>query len=91
MYEIAALVAVFAAFAQLGTEIYRLNMRMRKLHQDLDQCRETERAERERLISVLAAVQSEKVQYSLGFLTDSEMQQKRQEQEAYKKSFQSSD
>lgn len=91
MYEIAALVAVFAAFAQLGTEIYRLNMRMRKMHQELAQCREAERMERERLISVLAAVQSEKVQYSLGFLTDSEAQQKRREQEAYKKSFQSSD
>lgn len=91
MYEIAALIAVFAAFAQLGTEIYRLNAQAKKLREELAQCRETERAERERLISVLAAVQSEKVQYSLGFLTDSEMQQKRREQEAYKKSFQSSD
>lgn len=91
MYEIAALVAVFAAFAQLGTEIYRLNARLRETLKELDAAREAGRTERERLISVLAAVQSEKVQYSLGFMTDSELQEKRREQEAYKKSFQSSD
>jgi hypothetical protein len=91
MYEIVVLVAVLAAFVSLGIEIYKLNMQLRTAHAELKSSREEVKAERERLISVLAAAQSDKIQYSLGFLTDSDMVRKRQEEDAMKKSFQSND
>jgi len=91
MYEVIGVIAVLGTFVQLGMEVYRLRKEIEELEMVAKAFQVEAKAERDRLISVLAAAQTDKVQYSLGFLTDSEMQQKKREQEAYKKSFQSSD
>lgn len=91
MYEIAALIAVIGTFVQLGMEVFRLRKQLNAAIEAVDTSRKEAKAERERLIGVLAAAQSDKIQHSLGFLPDSELQAKKRELDALKKSFQSSD
>lgn len=91
MYEVAGLVAIVVAFVQLGMESHRLRKKVRELEDVAKAAQVEAREERSRLIAVLAAAQSDKIQHSLGFLPDSEMQAKKRELQALKQSFQSSD
>jgi len=91
MYDVIGLIAITGAFVQLGMEVYRLRKEIEDLENVAKAFQVEAREERSRLIAVLAAAQSDKVQHSLGFLPDSEMQAKKRELEALKQSFQSSD
>lgn len=90
-YDIAVFASLSAGAVVLLLEIVRLRGQLRVADKQVQQAQKEAKNERERLIGVLAAVQSEKVQVQLGLMTDSELRKKNEELAALKASFQSSD
>jgi len=91
LYQIAAFVSASGVSLLLCLEIYRLRGQLKVADTQLQDAMRDSKNERERLIAVLAAVQSDKVQYHLGLMTDSDLRKKNEELAALKASFQSSD
>jgi hypothetical protein len=90
-YDIAVFASLSAGAVVLLLEIVRLRGQLRVADKQVQEALKESKNERERLIGVLAAVQSEKVQVQLGLMTDSELRKKNEELAALKASFQSSD
>ncbi len=90
-YDIAVFASLSAGAVVLLLEIVRLRGQLRVADKQVQEAQKEAKNERERLIGVLAAVQSEKVQVQLGLMTDSELRKKNEELAALKASFQSSD
>lgn len=90
-YDIAVFASLAAGSVVLLLEIMRLRGQLRVADKQVQEAQKEAKNERERLIGVLAAVQSEKVQVQLGLMTDSELRKKNEELAALKASFQSSD
>lgn len=90
-YDIAVFTSLSAGAVVLLLEIMRLRGQLKVADRQVQEALKESKNERERLIGVLAAVQSEKVQVQLGLMTDSDLRKKNEELAALKASFQSSD